>query len=65
MLWQYGLWSFQTGRIELEIFLPKNQQCSKDFLILIIGLTGSLSSFQKSVFLKLIIFIFHVKKLNN
>ena len=25
ILWQYGLWSFQTGYIELERFLPKNQ----------------------------------------
>ena len=23
-LWQYGLWSFQTGGIRLERFLPKN-----------------------------------------
>ena len=25
VLWQYGLWSFQTGVIKLERFLPKNQ----------------------------------------
>ena len=25
MLWQYGLWSFQTGDTQLERFLPKNQ----------------------------------------
>ena len=24
-LWQYGLWSFQTGDKKLERFLPKNQ----------------------------------------
>ena len=24
-LWQYGLWSFQTGDTKLERFLPKNQ----------------------------------------
>ena len=24
-LWQYGLWSFQTGGTKLENFLPKNQ----------------------------------------
>ena len=24
-LWQYGLWSFQTGGRKLERFLPKNQ----------------------------------------
>ena len=25
-VWQYGLWSFQTGGTKLERFLPKNQQ---------------------------------------
>ena len=25
-VWQYGLWSFQTGGRKLERFLPKNQQ---------------------------------------
>jgi hypothetical protein len=30
-----------------------------------IGLTGSLSSLQKSEFLEVIILIFHVKNLNN
>jgi hypothetical protein len=25
ILWQYGLWSFQTGGTKLEIFLPKNK----------------------------------------
>ena len=24
-VWQYGLWSFQTGDTKLERFLPKNQ----------------------------------------
>ena len=24
-VWQYGLWSFQTGDTKLEIFLPKAQ----------------------------------------
>ena len=24
-LWQYGLWSYQTGGTKLERFLPKNQ----------------------------------------
>ena len=27
-LWQYGLWSFQTGDTKLERFLPKNQHYS-------------------------------------
>ena len=25
LVWQYGLWSFQTGGKKLERFLPKNQ----------------------------------------
>ena len=32
MLWQYRLWSFQTGYIKLEIFLPKNQHTQRKFL---------------------------------
>ena len=24
-VWQYGLWSFQTGGTKLDRFLPKNQ----------------------------------------
>ena len=31
-LWQYGLWSFQTGCIKLERFLPKNQHTQRKFL---------------------------------
>ena len=31
-LWQYGLWSFQTGYIKLEIFLPKYQHGQWKFL---------------------------------
>ena len=31
-LWQYGLWSFQTGGIKLESFLPKNQHTQRKFL---------------------------------
>ena len=29
-LWQYGLWSFQTGGTKLDRFLPKNPQFSKE-----------------------------------
>jgi hypothetical protein len=32
LLWQYKLWSFQTGYIKLEIFLPKNQHTQRNFL---------------------------------
>ena len=28
-LWQYGLWSFQTGGTKLKIFLPKNQHTQR------------------------------------
>ena len=31
-LWQYGLWSFQTGYMKLERFLPKNQHTQRIFL---------------------------------
>ena len=31
-LWQYGLWSFQTGGTKLERFLPKNQN-TKEIII--------------------------------
>jgi hypothetical protein len=32
LLWQYGLWSFQTGGTKLERFLPKNQHTQRKFL---------------------------------
>ena len=28
-VWQYGLWSFQTGGTKLERFLPKNQHAQR------------------------------------
>ena len=31
-LWQYGLWSFQTGGTKLERFLPKNQHTQRKLL---------------------------------
>ena len=31
-LWQYGLWSFQTGGTKLERFLPKNQHTLKKII---------------------------------
>ena len=30
-IWQCGLWSFQTGGIKLERFLPKNQHTQGEF----------------------------------
>ena len=32
LLWQYGLWSFQTGGTKLERFLPKNQHTQRKSL---------------------------------
>ena len=31
-VWQYGLWSFQTGGIKIERFLTKNQHTKRKFL---------------------------------
>ena len=31
-VWQYGLWSFQTGGTKLERFLPKNQHTQRKLL---------------------------------
>ena len=32
VLWQYGLWSFQTGGTKLERFLPKNRHTQRKLL---------------------------------
>ena len=32
-LWQYGLWSFQTGYTKLERFLHKNQHTQRKLLL--------------------------------
>ena len=32
LVWQYGLWSFQTGGTRLERFLPKNQRTQRKLL---------------------------------
>ena len=31
-VWQYGLWSFQSGGTKLERFLPKNQYTQRKLL---------------------------------
>jgi hypothetical protein len=31
-LWQYGVWSFQTGGTKFESFLPKNQHTQRKLL---------------------------------
>ena len=32
ILWQYGLWSFQTGYMKLERFFHKNQHTQRKLL---------------------------------
>ena len=32
ILWQYGLWSFQTGDTKLERFLHNNQHTKKEII---------------------------------
>ena len=49
-LWQYGLWSFQTGDTKLERFLPKNQHTQRKLLNFEKWISGGLRSFQKSEF---------------
>ena len=49
-LWQYGLWSFQTGVTKLEWFLPKNQHTQRKLLNFENWISGGLGSFQKSEF---------------
>ena len=61
-IWQYGLWSFQTGDTKLERFLPKNQHTQRKLLNFENWISGSLRGFQKLEFLKSNIFIFSVKK---
>ena len=47
-IWQYGLWSFQTGGTKLERFMPKNQHTQRKLLIFENWISGGLRSFQKS-----------------
>ena len=49
-LWQYGLWSFQTGGTKLESFLPLNQHAQRKLLNFEYWISGGLRSFQKSEF---------------
>ena len=56
-IWQYGLWSFQTGGTKLERFLPKNQHTQRKLLNFKNWISWGLRSFLKSEFYKSIIFI--------
>ena len=49
-VWQYGLWSFQTGGTKLEIFLLKNQRTQGKLLNFENWISGGLRSFRKSEF---------------
>ena len=50
ILWQYGLWSFQTGGTKLERFLPENQHTQRKLLNFENWISGGLRIFQKSEF---------------
>ena len=50
MLWQHGLWSFQTGGTKLEQFLPKNQHTQRKLMNFENWISGGLKSFHKSEF---------------
>ena len=43
LLWQYGLWSFQTGGTKLERFLRKNQRIQRKLLNFEFWINGELS----------------------
>ena len=47
LLLQYGLWSFQTGDKELEIFLPMNQHTQGKLLNFEFWIYGELSKSAK------------------
>ena len=47
-LWQYGLWSFQTGGTKLERFLPKNQHTQRKCLNFENWTNGEVSKSAKS-----------------
>ena len=46
-IWQYGLWSFQTGDAKLEIFLPMNQHTQRKLLNFEFWINGELSKSDK------------------
>ena len=47
-LWQYGLWSFQTGGTKVEKFLPKNQHTQRKLLNFENWVSGEVSKSAKS-----------------
>ena len=72
-LWQYGLWSFQTGDTKLERFLPKNQILNGNYWILSFGLTASCqkvptfdfrSQFSMLKIIRIFLIFFSLKNIN-
>jgi hypothetical protein len=59
VLWQYGLWSFQTEDTKLERVLPKNQHTQRKLLNFEFWINGELSKighhFSNKEFQKLIL----------
>ena len=49
-LWQYGLWSFKTGGIELESFCLRINILNENHWVLIIGLMGASEVFENQSF---------------
>ena len=47
-IWQYGMWSFQTGGTNLERFLPKNQHTQRKLLNFENWVNGEVSKSAKS-----------------
>ena len=62
LLWQYGLWSFQTGGTKLERFLSKNQHTQRKILNFENWVNGEVS---KSTKIWLSKSIFYVKTHQN
>ena len=48
IIWQYGLWTFQTGGTKLERFLPKNQHTQRKLLNFENWVSGEVSKSAKS-----------------
>ena len=63
-VWQYGLWSFQTGGTKLERFLPKNQHTQRKLLNFEFWINGELSFFYVKNQPNLSQFFFSLKNTN-
>ena len=64
-LWQYGLWSFQTGVTKLERFLPKNQHTRRKLLNFENWVMGRCQKYQNLTKIWLSKSIFYVKNYPN